>query len=515
MHLPEKTPVGIWIRVSTEMQVEADSPEHHEQRARAYAESRGWVVAKVYRLDAVSGKSVKDHPEAKRMLEDVEKGRIRALIFSKLARLARNTKELLDFSDHFQGQEAGLISLQEAIDTSTPAGRLFYTVIAAMAQWEREEISSRVAASVPIRAKLGKSLGGQAPFGYQWIDNNLIPHPEEAPVRRMIYELYAEHRRLLSVAKMLTQKGYRTRKGGEFSKTTVLRLLNDTTAKGMRIANRFTVASDGKTRILKPESEWVRVPVEPIVSEELWNECARIVAENAAPKKQAGRRPNHLFAGYVYCSCGAKMYVRDRASYYRCTKKGCRSRVPTKTLEEFYRGQLKDILHKREQVQEYLKEANDALTQRERLLAANQKELTKLTKETDTCISLYQAGRLDDESFDSRFQPAEERRKEIQKENNELEGEVDLLKVDTLNVDHILAETRDLYTKWGHCNKAEKRGIVELITQRIIIGQGEIDFQLFYFPQLGNLAKSDRDKDPTAWRKQGCPSVKSLTCATG
>jgi site-specific DNA recombinase len=75
--LPElKKQVGIWIRVSTEDQAQGDSPKHHETRARAYALSRDWIVREVYDLAGVSGKSVADHPEAKRMMEDVRKGRI-------------------------------------------------------------------------------------------------------------------------------------------------------------------------------------------------------------------------------------------------------------------------------------------------------------------------------------------------------------------------------------------------------------------------------------------------------
>ncbi|MCS7232359.1 MAG: recombinase family protein [Elusimicrobiota bacterium] len=71
--------VGIWLRVSTEEQAEGKSPKNHELRARMYANLKGWKVVDIYDLSGVSGKSVLDHPEAKRMMQNVASGKIKAL----------------------------------------------------------------------------------------------------------------------------------------------------------------------------------------------------------------------------------------------------------------------------------------------------------------------------------------------------------------------------------------------------------------------------------------------------
>src|SRR5437899_9449186 len=117
--LVETKNVGVWIRVSTEDQAKGESPEHHLERAKAYALAKGWTIKEVYDLAGTSGKAVKEHTEAKRMLADVKRRHITGLIFSKLARLSRNKRELEDFAEHFRDYNADMISLQENIDTST------------------------------------------------------------------------------------------------------------------------------------------------------------------------------------------------------------------------------------------------------------------------------------------------------------------------------------------------------------------------------------------------------------
>ena len=492
---------GIWIRVSTHMQAEGDSPEHHEMRARMYAETKGWEVVEVYNLAGYSGKSVLSHPEAVRMLEDIKSGHITGLIFSGLARLARNTKELLDISDYFREHNADLISLKESIDTSSPAGRLFFTLIAAMATWEREEIAARVKASIPVRAKMGKSIGGAAPYGYKWENKQLVIDENEAPIRKLIYDLFLKHKRKKTVARKMNERGHRTKKGAMFSSATITRLLEDPIAKGLRRMNYTESLGVGKSWKKKPEEEWIFQKVPAIVSEEIWDEVQAILKEQGL-KNKPRKRGVHLFSGIIRCHCGEKMYMLSNSPKYTC--KACRNKIPADDIEDIYHLKLRSFLLSESEIENQLSHTDQIISQKEKEINILQSEAQKLQEKLDELITLVQSGELPRKGFRNHYQPVYDQHEEITASIPRLEGELAALQQNRISSDVVIDEAAKLLDHWKDAPIEEKRRIVEEITTAIIIGDNEIEIHLHALPhtppstpflnglQKGNAAMSLR-----------------------
>jgi site-specific DNA recombinase len=370
-------------------------------------------------------------------------------------------------------------------------------MIAAMAQWEREEIAERVAASVPIRAKLGKPTGGQASFGYQWKDKRLIPHPNEAPVRKLIYELFLEHRRKKTVAQLLNERGCRTRQGAKFTDTTIDRLLRDPTAKGLNLANYTRSLGENKKWVVKPREEWVYREVEPIVSEQLWEQCHSVLAEQKKNNQKPARKAVHLFTGFAFCVCGQKLYVPSNSPKYTCYK--CRNKIGTEDLEEIFHRQLKTFLFSPSEIAGHLEKADHTIKEKEELLKAHSDEAQKLQREMDKMMRLYLDDELPKEGFGRKYRPLEERLEQIEDQIPELQGEIDFLMIQYLSSDQILNEAKDLYSRWTQLTSDEKRKIIESITDKIIIGQDDIAINLCYLPSSSKLVASGQRNSRGSW----------------
>jgi len=487
--MADKKRVGIWVRVSTDRQVEGDSPEHHEQRARYYAELQQWAVVELYRLDAMTGKSVWEYPDTKRMLRDIKSGHISGLIFSKLARLARNTKELLEFADIFQSHGAHLISLSEQLDTSTHIGKLFYTLLAALAEWERNEIVDRVRASIPVRARMGKPLGGAASFGYKWHNKEFVIDEREAPVRKQLYELFVKHQRKGATAKALNALGCRTRSGAPFSDTTVGRLLRDSSAKGERVSNYTETKSKNRNWQLKPQEQWIIVPCPAIVSVELWNQCNAIL-DAQEKKRPPGRKAVHLLSGLVKCHCSKNMYVYHKSLIYRCT--ACNNRIALSDLDEIYEQQLKEYLQGIKHDQ-YRKQHSEQIAEKKALLDNAKRASEKLSKQINELVIMRAEGEMTKESFASMYWPAEQQLRQIEQTIPELEAEIDVRTIQVMNSDKVLTDAKAVYDHWREVPFDEKRAIVEIVTNAIVVGEREINISLAYTPEFSNGGKSPHD----------------------
>ena len=333
-----------------------------------------------------------------------------------------------------------------------------------------------------------KQLGGQATYGYKWEGKLFTIDEKEAPVRKLMYEVFLKHKRKKAVARELNNMGYRTRNGSNFSDTTIDRLLRDTTPKGERIAN-FT---KGAKRTLKPESEWVRLQCPAIVSSDIWNECNRILNEQKQKRKRVRPAPVHLLAGYVFCDCGKKMYTHHANEVYRCS--ACKKRsISAQDLDEIYHSQLKSFLLTEVDVAEYLKQNDSFIREKESLLQLLTNESGKLRKEMNELVQMRVQREMTPENFAMHYKPKEDRLTQIDNQMPELQAEVDFLKIQYLSSDMVLREAKDLYDRWLTLTFEEKRTIVEIITDRITIGENDIAFSLAYLPASLNVGKRQCD----------------------
>ena len=148
--------VAIYARVSTTNHGQDVTMQTRE--LREYAERRGWTVAGEYVDAGVSG--AKDRrPELDRMMADAHRRKFDVIAVWKFDRFARSVSHLLRALDTFRALGVEFVSLSESLDTATPAGRMVFTVLGAVAELERSLIAERVRAGLRNARAKGKRLG--------------------------------------------------------------------------------------------------------------------------------------------------------------------------------------------------------------------------------------------------------------------------------------------------------------------------------------------------------------------
>lgn len=146
----------LYARVSTADK--GQNPDMQLRELREYCERRGWSVAAEYVEIGISG-AKESRPELNRLMADAHKRHFDAIVVWRFDRFARSVSHLLRALETFKALGIEFVSLSEQVDTSTPTGRMIFTVLGAVAELEQSLIAERVRAGVRNARAKGRKLG--------------------------------------------------------------------------------------------------------------------------------------------------------------------------------------------------------------------------------------------------------------------------------------------------------------------------------------------------------------------
>lgn len=200
---------ALYIRVSTQEQVENYSIESQQEKLEAYCKAKGWKVYDTFIDPGYSGSNM-DRPSLQRLLNDIHN--IDVVVVYKLDRLSRSQRDTLTLiEDYFLKNKVEFVSITETLDTSTPFGKAMIGILSVFAQLERETIAERMRMGHIKRAEEGyRGMGGDYdPAGYGRKDGELYLKEDEAKHIQLTYDLYEQFHSIAKAQKKLKEIGYK------------------------------------------------------------------------------------------------------------------------------------------------------------------------------------------------------------------------------------------------------------------------------------------------------------------
>ena len=298
--------VAIYARVSTGGQVEGTSLDGQIDKCRAEAEAKGYDIVAELREEGVSGAKL-DRPSMSRLLSMAVRRDIDAVLLAKVDRLARG--RLVDALLEGELLKSGVKVLYVGRDTSTKEGRLLVNIEKDFAEWERETIRERLMGGKLRRAAEGKIMqsGKRAAYGYRYATQQYALHPQEAEAITSMYHWFVRERlSLREVQARLNERGILSPGGKTWHVATVHRMLSNPLYMGKWFYNRTTQTSGRKQ--VKPEAEWIAVPIPAIVDAELFERAQERLRQNREFSRRNSKR-QYLLSGRIKCgACGRFKY---------------------------------------------------------------------------------------------------------------------------------------------------------------------------------------------------------------
>lgn len=305
----------------------------------------------VYEDEGFSGGNL-NRPDFKNMMEAARKHKFKAIIVYRLDRISRNISDFSSLIEELSRLDIAFVSIKEQFDTGTPMGRAMMYIASVFSQLERETIAERIRDNMHELAKTGRWLGGTTPTGYGsesvagvTIDGKskkackLKLIPEEAEIVKTIFDLYIETDSQTITEAELIKRGIRTKNNKYFTRFSIKAILQNPVymiadeeayhyfinadsdlfynreafdgVHGIMAYNR-TSQEKGKTTEFLPPSEWiVAVGLHlGIIPGKVWVQVQESLERNKSKAYHKPRSNEALLTGFLYCSCGSRMYPK-------------------------------------------------------------------------------------------------------------------------------------------------------------------------------------------------------------
>jgi DNA invertase Pin-like site-specific DNA recombinase len=297
---------AVYTRKSTDegLDQEYNSLEAQRDAGLAYIASQrheGWIaIDDSYDDGGYSGGNV-DRPALKRLLADIEAGRIDIIVVYKIDRLTRSLPDFAKLVEVFDRNGVSFVSVTQQFNTTTSMGRLTLNILLSFAQFEREVTGERIRDKIAASKAKGMWMGGMPPMGYNVVERKLVVNEREAALVRDIFRRYAEHGSAARLVRELAVEGHTTKawvtQGGR-------------QRSGRPIDQQYIFAML-RNRIylgeIRNKGVWYAAQHEAIVPRELWEAAhAFIERRKQAPREHRAKHPA-LLAGLLFAPDGQRM----------------------------------------------------------------------------------------------------------------------------------------------------------------------------------------------------------------
>jgi len=338
---------AIYTRKSTEHGLDQEFNSLHSQReaCEAYIKSQasqGWrALPQHYDDPAYSGGNL-DRPALKKLLRDIEHGRVDVVVVYKIDRLTRSLADFAKLVETFDARTISFVAVTQQFNTTTSMGRLTLNVLLSFAQFERELASERVKDKVAASRKKGKWTGGTVPLGYDAKDKKLVVNKTEAETVRTIFRRYLELKSFARLVADLDKRGIVTKR----------RCTKVQKYRGGILFTYGPLAYFLKNRIYLGEmhhgGKWFKGEHEAIIDREIFEQVQRLLKGNVNDRKIKRSESGALLMGKLYDDRGNLMspsfsskngaryrfYVSSALLRGRKDKAGSVSRVAAREIEE-------------------------------------------------------------------------------------------------------------------------------------------------------------------------------------